>query len=244
MSPTSPTGHGFAPTRWSVVLAAGGAGAQADRRAALEELVRAYWPPLYAYLRRDGHAPDRAEDLTQAFFARLIEKDDLRTVDPAKGRFRSYVLACLKHFVLNEREKERALKRGGGARLVSWDAADAESRYSLEPVDSRTPEDVFNRRWALTVLDVVLEGLRAEYVRRGQERVFDELKTCLAGGAADGWSAVGSRLGLSEGGVRVAAHRMRGRYRELLRAEVAQTVADPSMVEDELRDLIACLSDP
>src|SRR5205085_1171421 len=147
-------------TRWSVVLAAGQASDDASRRAALEELARTYWPPLYAYLRRDGHPPERAEDLTQGFFARLIEKNDLRGLNPAKGRFRSFVLAALRHYVLNERDKERALKRGGGVRTLSFDAGEAETRFGPGPVDQTTPEDAFNRRWALTLLENAVALLR------------------------------------------------------------------------------------
>jgi RNA polymerase sigma-70 factor (ECF subfamily) len=204
----------------------------------MEDLGRTYWPPLYAYLRRDGHPPERAEDLTQAFFARLIEKNDLRDVDPGKGKFRSFMLASLRHFVLNEWDRERALKRGGGVVRRSLDASEAESLYG--PVDPRTPEDEFNRRWALTVLDAVLERLRTEYEARGQSRQFGVLQPGLAGegGHADAAAA----LGATEGAVRVMAHRMRKRYRELLRAEVAQTVSDPALVEDELRDLFEFLA--
>jgi RNA polymerase sigma factor (sigma-70 family) len=208
----------FEATRWSIVLAAGGETAGCDRRSALEELARSYWPPLYAYLRRDGHQPARAEDLVQGFFARLIEKNDLRSIDRSKGKFRSFVLASLKHFVLNQREKERALKRGGGVKTLSFDAGEAESRYGLEPVDRRTPEDVFNRRWALTVLDAVMARLQQEHVERGQGQVFQLLKGALTGDAAEGYAALAARLGTSEGALRVAAHRMRKRYRELLRA--------------------------
>lgn len=224
------------------MLAAGGEAAGSERRSALQELARSYWSPLYAYLRRDGHPPERAEDLVQAFFARLIEKDDLRSVDRSKGKFRSFVLAALKHFVLNEREKERAIKRGGRVRTLSFDPCDAESRYGIEPVDRRTPEDAFNRRWALTVLDAVIGRLQQEHAERGQGPVFEVLKGALTGDATEGYAALGAKLGLSEGAARVAAHRVRKRYRELLREEIAQTVSDPSLVEEEMQDLLTCLS--
>jgi RNA polymerase sigma-70 factor (ECF subfamily) len=249
MSATHPSSgserSGFDMTRWSIVLAAGGeAGDAGGRREALGELVRTYWPPLYAYLRRDGQPCDRAEDLVQAFFARLIEKNDLRSVDRDKGRFRSFLLASLKHFVLNERDKERALKRGGGVRPLSLHAGEAESRYGVEVVDLRTPEDAFNRQWALTLLDAVLDRLRREYVDRGQANVYEAIRPTLTGDGTEPYADIAARLGTTEGAARVAAHRMRRRYRELLRAEIEQTVSDPSLVDEEMRDLFDCLSRP
>lgn len=232
---------GFEATRWSVVLAAGrDDGAQA---AALDHLCRTYWYPLYAFVRRQGRSADDAQDLTQAFFARLIAKRDLAAADPARGRFRSFLLAAMKHFLANEWDKARALKRGGGAHVTSLDAGDAETRYLREPADPATPERIFERRWALTLLDEVLHRLRAEHEARGQRVLFEELKDTLAGGGgADGHAATAGRLCMSEGAVKVAAHRLRRRYRDLLRAEIAATVNDPRDVDDELRHLFAVLS--
>jgi RNA polymerase sigma-70 factor (ECF subfamily) len=228
----------FAATRWSIVLAAGREGS-APRRSAMEELARLYWPPLYAYLRRDGYPPERAADFTQAFFARLIEKQDLRGVDPAKGKFRAFLLASLKHFVLNEHARERALKRGGG-KVLSLDALEAESRFAA-PASGQTPEQAFNRRWALTLLEMVLARLREEYAAKGQAELFEALKDSLAGGPEAGFAELGQRLGFPAGTLRVAAHRLRKRYRELLRSEVGQTVAGPEEVDAEIRALFDCL---
>jgi DNA-directed RNA polymerase specialized sigma24 family protein len=232
---------GFAETRWSIVAAARDAGAGSSYRRAMEELARSYWPPLYAYLRRHGQSPEQAEDLTQAFFARLIEKNDLSAVDAAKGKFRSFVLAALKHFVANEHDKERAQKRGGGVRTVSLDIGVADSECGFDPVDPSTPEQVFNRQWALAVLNMVVDRLRGEYVQRDQLPLFESLHGTLTGEVTAGYATLAGRLGTTEGALQVAAHRMRKRYRQLLREEVAQTVSDPSLVDDELRDLLKCL---
>jgi DNA-directed RNA polymerase specialized sigma24 family protein len=200
-----------------------------------------YWPPLYAYLRRNGHPPEQAEDLTQGFFARLIERNDLQSVDAAKGKFRSFVLAALKHFVSNERDKMRAQKRGGTVRTISLDSDEAESGYRLEPADTLTPDQIFNRKWALTLLDHVIDRLQAEYRQRNQLELFEALHGTLTGDVTAGYAALANQLGTTEGALQVAAHRMRKRYRELLREEVGQTVADPSLVEAELRDLLNSL---
>jgi len=231
----------FAQTRWSIIAAAREGGEGSAYKRAMAELARTYWPPLYAYLRRHGQSPQQAEDLTQAFFARLIEHNDLRSVDSAKGKFRSFVLAALRHFVSNQRDKERAQKRGGGVRTISLSAGEAESGYSLDPVDTLTPEQVFNRRWALTVLTRVIECLQAEYRRRDQLPLFEALHGTLTGEITAGYATLAGRLGTTEGALQVAAHRMRKRYRELLRDEVAQTVTDPALVDEELRELLNSL---
>lgn len=199
----------------------------------------AYWPPLYAYLRREGHAPERAEDLTQEFFARLLEKHGLKSVDADKGKFRSFLLASLKHFLANEWDKQRALKRGGGVRTLSLSAEEAESRCGLEPADGRSPEQIFNRQWALTVLQAVIARLREEFADK--RPLFDALQGTLTGELEEGYSAIAARLSMTEGALQVAAHRLRKRYRELLREEIAQTVADPAMIDEEMRDLLAAL---
>jgi DNA-directed RNA polymerase specialized sigma24 family protein len=231
-------GHDFIATRWSIIMTARDLDAGSAYRRAMAELARTYWAPLYAYLRRNGHPPERAEDLTQSFFARLIERNDLRSVDAAKGKFRSFVLVALKHFVANELDKERAQKRGGGVRTISLSDAEAESGYRIEPIDTLTPEQAFNRRWAMTVLSRVVNRLRAEYRRRDQLPLFDAIQGTLTGEVTAGYATLAGQLGTTEGALQVAAHRMRKRYRELLRLEVAQTVSDPALVDEELRELL------
>jgi RNA polymerase sigma-70 factor (ECF subfamily) len=211
-------------------------------RQALEELIRAYWFPLYTYLRRQGETPSQAEDLVQEFFTRLLEKKYLAQVDRAKGKFRSFLLASLKHFLSNERDKARARKRGGGIAIVPLDSLDAETRYAIEPADNMTPERLFDRRWALAVLDKVLDRLRREYVSAGKERLFEHLKDSLTLGArAVSHADLARKLGTTEGAAKVAVHRMRGRYRELLRNEIAQTVDDPGQFDEEIDYLLNCL---
>jgi RNA polymerase sigma factor (sigma-70 family) len=229
----------FNATRWSIVIAARGSVDGARRRRALEELALAYWPPLYAYLRRAGHAPDRAEDLTQEFFARLLATHALKSVDSAKGKFRSFLLAALKHFLANEWDKQNALKRGGGVRTFSLSAGAAESRCSLDPADPRTPEQLFNHRWALTVLAAVIVRLKAEYADKLP--LFEALQATLTGEVQEGYAAIAARLKTTEGAVQVAAHRLRKRYRELLREEIAQTVSDPALIDEEMGDLLRAL---
>ena len=233
--------HSFAATRWSIIAAARDGNAGADYRRAMSELAGIYWPPLYAFLRRNGHPPEQAEDLTQAFFARLIEKQDLRSVDSAKGRFRSFLLVALKHFVANERDKQQARKRGGGVRTISLSAGEAESRVTLDPVDTLTPEQSFNRRWAMTLLHHVVDRLHAEYLERDQAALFEALQGALTGEITAGYATLAERLGTTEGALQVAAHRMRKRYRQLFRDEIAQTVSDPSLVDEEMRELLNCL---
>ncbi len=239
-------GSRFALTRWSVVLAAGnwrageagGRGTAAER--AMGELAGMYWFPLYAYLRRKGLGPVEAEDLVQGFFTRLVEKDALAAADREKGRFRSFLLASLKNFVANEWDKGQAQKRGGG-KVLALDGLDAEARYAAEPVDTMTPERVFERRWALAVLEQVLARLEVEYKKRGQGAIFAELEKVLTGGGGRTHAAIGVALGMTEGAVKVAGHRLRRRYRELLREEIGQTVAEPGLVEEEIRQLRSCL---
>ena len=234
--------HHFATTRWSLVLAAGreeGASAQA----ALDHLCRVYWFPLYAFARRQGCGPDDAQDLTQSFLARLIEKRDLAGVAPARGRFRSFLLAAMKHFLLNAWDRERAGKRGGGRHnFTSLDARTGEERYQLEPADPLSADRLFERSWALALLDEVLARLRAEQEQAGKLALFDALKPALTGDDTARHADLGLRLGLSEGAVKVAVHRLRRRYRELLREEIAATVEEPGEVEDELRHLFSVLS--
>ncbi|MBI3880403.1 MAG: sigma-70 family RNA polymerase sigma factor [Verrucomicrobia bacterium] len=242
---SGPGSHGqFAETRWSMVLAARRGGDSSRAGDALAKLCQAYWYPLYAFVRRQGHAPHDAQDLTQEFFARLLEKNWLADVDRAKGRFRSFLLAALKHFLANEWDKSKALKRGGGIHnFISLDAESAESRYAMEPADAVTADKLYERRWALTLLDTTLARLRAEFVADGKAKQFDELKFTLTGGRGETpYSELAAKFGMSEGAVKVSVHRLRQRYREVLRAQIAETVATAAEVEEELRHLFAALS--
>jgi len=237
-----PPGAGrFALTRWSVVLAAGRS-ESTHARDALEQLCRAYWQPIYAFVRREGHSPADAQDLTQEFFARLLEKHYLQSADRSKGRFRSFLLASLKHFLANEWDKATAQKRGGKLAPLSIDGASAEIAYAVEPVEHLTPDKIFERRWALTLLKEVLAQLRNEYQREHKTELFDQLKSTLTGERrALGYAEIAARLRTSEGAVKVAVYRLRRRYRELLQAEIAQTVASPAEIEEEIRALFAAL---
>ncbi len=210
---------------------------------ALEELCRSYWYPLYAYTRRRGSSPEDAQDLTQAFFAHLLRKDFLSRVGPEKGRFRSYLLACLKHFLADEWEKARTAKRGGGAASVALDWERAEGRYQSEAGAEASAETLYERRWALELLDHVLNQLREEAVASGKEPVFDQLQGSLLGERpAETYAQLGERLGLSETAVKVTVHRLRQRYRELLREQIAHTVARPEEIEEEMRYLFEVVS--
>jgi RNA polymerase sigma-70 factor (ECF subfamily) len=232
---------GFAATRWSVVLAAAQGKRTPAAATAMEELCRAYWYPLYAFIRRRGYESHEAEDLAQGFFARLLEKRALQDVDPQKGKFRAFLLAALKHFLANERDRAQAQKRGGAHTLLQLDSLDGETRYRLEPAHDATPEKLFERQWALTVLHQVLARLQAEAEADGKAATFASLKGFLVGDRSQTHAAAGAALGLSEGAVKVAVHRLRRRYRELLREEIAHTVADPADVDEEIQYLRRCL---
>ncbi len=232
---------GFAATHWTVVLAAARGEEPSRAAAAMTELCRTYWYPLYAFLRRRGHEAHEAEDLTQEFFARLLGPHFLAAVDRRKGKFRSFLLAALKHFLADQRDRAAAQKRGGGQVVLSLDRLDAETRYAREPAQDLTPEKMFEKQWALSVLERVLSRLHDELVAEGKAALFEALKDTLTGAGAGGYAALGGRLGMSEGAVKVAAHRLRRRYRALLREEIAQTVAGPDEVDDEIRYLLACL---
>lgn len=240
---TQPGNDFFGTTHWSVVLAAQG-GDSVPAGKALAALCETYWYPLYAFVRRRGHGPHDAQDLTQAFFEKLLEKNYLADVVRERGKFRSFLLASLKNFLANEWDRSRAAKRGGGKTPISLDDVDAEARYRLEPADTMTADRIFERRWALTLLDEVLKKLRDEMAEAGKSEIYEELKGCLtAGERSAGYAESGKRLGMTEGAVRVAAHRLRVRYRELLREEIAQTVAVPGEVDDEIRCLFKALGD-
>lgn len=232
----------FVTTHWSVVLGAG-CNDSLRARSALETLYRAYWYPLYAFVRRLGRSPADAEDLVQAFFAQCLEKNYLAAADRTKGRFRSFLLVALKRFLANEWDKARARKRGGGHTPLSLDALTPEERYAREPADNLSPDKLFERRWALTLLENVLSRLREEQAAAGRLAVFDALKDCLIpGGHGIAYAELGATLGLSEGAVKVAAHRLRQRYRELLEEEIAHTVSSPGEIQAERQYLISVLS--
>jgi RNA polymerase sigma-70 factor (ECF subfamily) len=232
----------FATTHWSVVLNAGQA-ASPQAITALEQLCRTYWYPLYAFVRRKGHSPHDAQDLTQAFFARLLEKNYLAQADRERGRFRTFLLAALTHFLADEWDKAQRLKRGGGREIVSFDAVSAEERYQMEPLEHLDAAKLYERRWVTTLFEKVLARLEQEFRDSGKGKLFDQLKgSLLAEQAGPSYGELSAPLGLTEDAVKQAVHRMRRRYRELFREEIAQTVAGPREVEDELRHIFAVLS--
>lgn len=232
----------FATTSWSQVLAARD-GATTASREALEGLCQAYWYPLYAFVRLLGHDPEASLDLTQAYFTELLEKHYIRDVDPVRGRFRAFLIASMKHFLSKERAKTRTAKRGGSVQLVYLDAVAAEERYRFEPANRITPEDVFERRWALTVLERALGELGKELSEAGKAEEFHVLRKFLTGEEPKTpYRRVAEQLGVSEGAVKVSVHRMRRRFGEVLRQEVAETVAERDDVDDELRHLLGVLT--
>jgi DNA-directed RNA polymerase specialized sigma24 family protein len=227
----------FATTHWSVVLTAGkGGSAEADT--AMEILCRTYWYPLYAYVRRRGFGPQDAEDMIQGFFGQLLGRHAFRDRTPKRGKFRSFLLASLNYYVADLYDREHAAKRGGGHPDLALDALQAEERYRFEPVDRLTPEKIFERRWALTLLGNVLGRIQEEFSGGDRAELFRRLRPFLFEKHPEAnYDSVATSLGMSTGTVRVAAHRMRQRCRELFRAEVAQTVSDPAEVEEESRYL-------
>jgi RNA polymerase sigma-70 factor (ECF subfamily) len=236
--PANPAPGVFATTHWSVVLLAktGGSSSAAE---ALGQLCQTYWRPIYAFLRRQGNSPEDAEDLTQAFFVHLMRRDFLNHLQHQQGRFRSFLLAFLKHFLADERDKTRALKRGGGELPISLDALDPEARDAAEPADYLTPENAYERHWARAVLDRTWRQLRDEYAAEGKLSLFGHLKDFQPGEHGPvTYAEIGRLTGLSESGVKSAVHRMRRRHREILRQGIAQTVARPEEIEDEIRHLI------
>ncbi len=232
----------FATTHWSIVqLAACHDTTRAHQ--ALSKLCEDYWYPLYAYVRRRGHSPEDAQDLTQEFFARLLAAQSLANLGPAKGKFRAFLLASLNHFLANEWDRARAIKRGGGAAPISFDAMAPEERYRSEPVDNATAEKIYERRWTLALLDQVLKQLRTEYEKSGKSALFDKLKIILTlGKGAVPLAQISAELGTTEGAVKIAAHRLRQRYREVLTEKVAQTVSTVEEIDDEIRYLFSTLS--
>jgi RNA polymerase sigma factor (sigma-70 family) len=239
---THASGNIFATTRWTVVLAAGNRSTpQAD--VALEELCGTYWYPLYAYVRRHGHSREDAEDLTQAFFARLLEKNYLEGISSNGGKFRAFLLVALKRFLANEWDRANSQKRGGGAMPLSLDWQDADTRYQINPADNLSPDKLFDRAWAVTVLEHVITRLRDENSADGKAKIYEQLKQFLMAGKSDvSYTQAANALEMSEGSVRVAVHRLRRRYRELLREEIAQTLSDPAQAEEEMQVLFSALT--
>lgn len=235
-----PMGSPFVTTHWSMILNAGRSGS-ASSEAALEKLCRTYWAPLYNYVRRHGHSPEDSQDLTQAFFERLLAESRFRLADPARGRFRTFLLTALKHFLVNEWKRGQRIKRGAGAVHLSINCDPEEAYYSREPVDDLTPERVYERRWALRLLEEAMEAVRQDYVRARQGDLFDALRGCAWGeGDGDRYQEIAPRLGLSEGALKVSVFRLRQRFRDRLRDVVAATLRDPQdrfEVEDEIRHL-------
>ena len=211
---------------------------------ALEELCRTYWYPLYAYVRRHGHSREDAEDLTQGFFARLLEKNYLEGISSDKGRFRAFLLVAVKRFMANEWDRANRQKRGGGAIPLSLDWQDADERYQINPADTLSPDKLYDRAWAVTVLEQVITRLRDESAADGKARQYEQLKGFLMVGKSDiPYAKAAAALELTEGAVRVAVHRLRQRYRELLREEIAQTLSDPAQVEEEMQALFSALTE-
>jgi len=238
----SPAVPVFATTHWSVVLAAGDHDGPAGRQA-LETLCRTYWYPLYAYVRRCGHGPQDAEDITQGFLTKLIEKGIFQVADRERGRFRSFLLTAMKNFIADHKRWTRTQKRGGSVQVIRLNIESVESRYQIEPRDDWTPDKVFEYQWAITVLETVFDGLREQYEVEDKLALFDQAKASLTqAGTAVPYADMAKQLHMTEGAVRVAVHRLRRRYRDLLRKEIAHTVGDPAVVEGEIRHLFQVLA--
>lgn len=240
--PASTPGDIFVTTHWTVVLAAGQRHtAQSDH--ALEALCRTYWFPLYAYVRRRGYAKADAEDLVQAFFARFLAKNYLAGLSEERGRFRAFLLAALKNFLINEWKHANRQKRGGGEVPLSLDWETADTKFQVAAQNEPSPDQAFDREWALALLSKVIEQLQAECATEGKTKLFEQLKVFLAAGKSEtAQSEVAKALGLEEGAVRVAVHRLRKRYRQLLRDEIANTLSDPAMVDEEMRALFGAFT--
>jgi RNA polymerase sigma factor (sigma-70 family) len=232
----------FATTRWSLVLAAGG---QTDARSAeaLASLCELYWYPIYAFVRRQGYNVTEAADLTQEFFLRVLEKNYFRALDPARGRFRGFLCASVRHFLSNERDRARSLKRGGRRPPISLDVETAEGRYQLEPHDNLTPEKLFDRRWGLMLLDRALTRVARDYADAGKAPLFEHLKGFLTGDSSGvPYAEAASTIGMSEGAVKVAVHRMRRHFRDALVEQIAETVSDPADIDAEIAYLLNAVS--
>ena len=227
----------FATTQWSIVSQAG-CHSSPTAEAALETLCERYWHPLYAYVRRRGYQPPDAQDLTQQFFAQFLQHDAFGKAAPARGRFRCYLLKSLQNFLADEWKRMRRVKRGGGQPDLSWDDERLEIRCSSQGREPTTPEQAYDEHWATTVLDHALEQLQREYAEAGRARLFDQIRDLVWGPTGASCRQMADQLGMTEGALRVASHRLRLRFRELLRAEIARTVKHPADIDDELRDLI------
>ena len=242
MAPPTDTARSDLPTtRWTLVMAAGNP-ALPESRAALVSLCETYWYPLYAYVRRRGHSADEALDLTQEFFVRIIEGRYLDRADREKGRFRSFILTSLKFFLADEADRRFAQKRGGASKVLPVEVSSGEDYYQREPSHQETPERIFERRWAYALLDRVVGRLREEFEQQGRVEHFNKLKSFLLGQSEVPYARLAGELGTTEGALKVAIHRLRKRYRELFRLEIAETVMDPAEVEPELRFLAAALT--
>jgi len=238
---TSASHEWFTTTHWSMVRSAAAADSS-EAQSSLATLCQGYWYPLYAFARRQGQSPEDAQDQVQGFFARLIEKSYLDRADPEKGRFRTFLLVAFKRYMANAWDYDNREKRGGGREVISLDGLNTEVRYRAEPVDEVSPEKVYEKQWALTLLRKVLDTMESEFSATGKVRIFQELKVFLNGEKGGTYAQVGARLGMSETSVKVTVHRLRQRYRELLRLEIANTVSSEEMIENEIRALFEALS--
>jgi RNA polymerase sigma factor (sigma-70 family) len=233
----------FVTTHWSVVLTAGRSNTTRARDA-LGKLCQTYWHPLYIYVRRRGHSAHDAQDLTQEFFTRLLERESLAGANPERGRFRSFILTAMNHFLVSEWKKARTKKRGGGCLTFSMDWAAAEERFDLEPADNSTPDKIFEKQWALTLLHEVLNRLEAEYRREDKMELFTALKQTLMGAReSQPYKELAAKLDTNEGAIKVAVHRLRKRYRELIRAEIANTLDGSQDIAEEMRHLFSALTE-
>jgi RNA polymerase sigma-70 factor (ECF subfamily) len=244
---TAPSGYPagrFATTRWSMVVSAGQTGTSRSRES-LAQLCELYWRPVYAYVRKRGESPEEARDLTQEFFTTLLEKNYVASADPSRGRFRSFLLASVQHFLLNAWDRKHAQKRGGWVRHESLDVDPEESFIHFEPSTHETPERIFEHRWAVALVERVIEGLRAEQARAGKAETFEVLLPLMCSERQEhSYEEMSASTGSTPGAMRVAVHRLRRRFRALLVAEIAGTVSDPSQVDDELNYLLTVLQDP
>ncbi len=241
-SATPPAREVFATTRWTLVIAAGNRNT-VQANLALEELCRLYWYPLYAYTRRRGHSPEDAEDLVQGFFARFLERNYLDNLNSERGKFRAFLLAALKHYLSNERDRANRLKRGGGQALLSLDWQEADNRYRVEPLDELSPDKLFDRAWAVLLLERAMCRLREEFALEGRPELFEGLKPFLTmDKEAVSYDEVVANLRLTKEAARVAVHRLRKRYRQLMREEIRQTISDPAQAQEELRALFAAFA--
>ncbi len=236
------TGAAFVTTLWSVVLSARDLRSP-ESREALEELCTGYWFPIYAFLRRHGYSPADSEDLTQGFFASLLRHESLASVDPNRGRFRSFLLASLRNFIADQHDRAQTLKRGGGKTFISLDAETAEAYYARQVTDGESPDRCFERQWAWSVLRHAQDCLREECVRAGKGRLYDDLGPQITAEKPETYGEIAARQGLTENAVRVAAFRLRQRYRELVREEIRHTVARPEEVDEEIRHLLATIAE-